>query len=104
MCGLLAILTALPEQAIIDGLKGSVDFYYWKGLAIARSWPKSPGRQRSPAVMAQWPLFSYAAREWANLSAAMQEAYKSLAQRSGLNGRDLQVRGYITGLYRYSLP
>lgn len=94
----------MPSLAIIDGFKGSVDFYYWMGLPIARSWPKSPGRQRSPAVMAQWPLFTYVSREWANLSPAVQEAYKALAQRSGLNGRDLQTRGYLTGLFRYSLP
>ncbi len=94
----------MPHQAIIDGFKGSIDFYYYMGIAVARSWPKSPGKERSPAVMAQWPVFSYASREWANLSPEMQDAYITLATNSGLSGRDMQVRAYLTGLYRYPIP
>jgi hypothetical protein len=94
----------MPEAAIIAGYKGRIDFYYWHGLPIARSWPKSPGRQRSAPVQAQWPAFTTASREWAKLSPAVQEAYNELAHSSGLCGRDLQVRGYLRGLYRYSLP
>lgn len=99
----MAILTELPHQAIISGLKGQVDFYYWNGIPVARSWPRSPGRQRSPAVMAQWPAFTYASREWNELDETMREAYRELAQAAGLSGRDLQMRGYLHGLYRYEL-
>lgn len=100
----MAKLTALPELAIIAGYKGSIDFYYWKGLACARSWPKSPGRQRSPNVSAQWPAFTYAAREWSNLSPEIQAGYYSMAQHGGLDGRDLQVRSYLSGLFRGAIP
>lgn len=100
----MAIITAMPHQAIIDGFKGFVDFYYYMGIAVARAWPKSPGKHRSPAVSAQWPAFTYAAQEWKNLSPAMQAFYNELATNSGLSGRDMQVRAYLTGLYRYPIP
>ncbi|MBA7529921.1 hypothetical protein ES705_22120 [subsurface metagenome] len=53
--------------------------------------------------MAQWPIFSFATKEWKNLSPAVQAAYNTLAQRSGLSGRDVQIRSYLSGLYRYPL-
>ncbi|GAH50246.1 unnamed protein product [marine sediment metagenome] len=100
----MAKLTVMPHQAIIDGLKGSVDFYVYMGIPVARAWPKSPGSARSPGVIAGWIPFAYASREWKNLSPTVQAAYEKLATNSGLSGRDMQVRAYLTGLYRYPLP
>ena len=100
----MARLTVLPHQDIIDGLKGTIDFYVHRGIPCARSWPKAPGKQRSPAVVAQWPAFSFATREWKNLSPAVQASYNTLATNSGLSGRDMQIRTYLTGLYRYPIP
>lgn len=99
----MVVLTRLPDQAIIDGFKGQVDFYQWKGRAVARKWPRSPGQQRAPSVEAQWPAFTAAAQEWRELSPFVQDAYYAMAQSSGLSGRDLQVRSYMSGLYRYPL-
>lgn len=100
----MARLLEMPHQAIIDGFKGSVDFYVHRGIPCARSWPKSPGKARSPEVRAQWPLFSYASKEWNNLSQFVRDAYIELATNSGLSGRDMQVRAYLSGLYRYPMP
>jgi len=97
----MAKLLAMPQEAIIDGFKGSLDFYYWMGIPVVRAWPKSPGKLRSPAVEAQWPAFILAAQEWKKLSPIVQDAYRQLATNSGLSGRDMQVRAYLTGLYRY---
>ena len=100
----MAKLLAMPQQAIIDGFKGSIDFYVYMGIPCARAWPKSPGKARSASVMAQWPTFTYASREWNNLSQAVRDAYIELATNSGLTGRDMFMRAYITGLYRYPTP
>lgn len=54
--------------------------------------------------MAQWPVFTLAAREWRLLSPAVQAAYSSTAQHAGLNGRDMQIRSYLQGMYEWSLP
>ena len=92
-------LTVLPHQAIIDGLKGKVDFYLWKGIPVARKWPRSPGRKRAAAVEAQWEKFTYAASEWNNLSVYVKDHYITMASGTGLSGRDLFTRSYLTGLY-----
>ncbi len=100
----MAVLTKMPSLGIIAGFKGSIDFYFYKGLPCARAWPKSPGRHRSPRVSAQWPAFTYAAKEWAELSPAVQAGYREMTARGGLSARDLQVRSYLTGLFRGSIP
>lgn len=100
----MAVLKAMPSEAIISGFKGTVDFYEYMGLPVARSWPRSPGHRRVPAVEAQWSDWSNASREWNQLSPAVQAAYKILAESSGLSGRDLQVRGYLAGIYKYAIP
>ena len=100
----MAKLKVLPSQGIIDGFKGTVDFYVYMGLPVARTWPRRPNGERSPAVKAQWLPFAYAAKEWLNVSAFVQAAYERLATNSGLTGRDMQVRAYLTGLYRYPIP
>ena len=100
----MAKLLAFPAQAIIDGFKGTIDFYVYRGIPCARAWPKSPGKARSPSVMAQWPVFSYASKEWNNLSQTVRDAYNTLATNSGLSGRDMFMRAYLTGLYRYPTP
>jgi len=100
----MAKLEVMPHQGIIDGFKGTVDFYVYMGIPVARAWPRPPSGERSPAVKAQWSPFSYAAKEWNNLSPTVQRRYQLLATNSGLTGRDMQVRAYLTGLYRYPIP
>lgn len=97
----MAKLAVLPHQAIIDGFKGKIDFYLWRGIPCARKWPRSPGHLRAQAVMAQWADFSYVASAWNLLSEEIQEAYRALAVGSGLSGRDLFTRSYLSGLYQY---
>ena len=75
-------LTVLPHMDIIDGLKGNIDFYVHRGIPCARTWPKSPGK---------------------HLSKTVQDSYTQFSTDSGLCGRDLQIRAYLTGLYRYPL-
>ena len=110
----MAILTALPHQDIIDGFRGKIDFYLYhptcdpetrgEGVAVARKWPRSPGHLRSAAVMAQWPTFTAAAQGWSALSKEIQDSYIKMASGTGLTGRDLFTRSYITGLFRYDIP
>lgn len=93
----MAKLTALPSQAIIDGLKGKVDFYLWMGIPVARKWPRSPGHKRATAVEAQWPTWTYASQIWSKLDEPMRRAYKETAHGTTLSGRDLSQKAYISG-------
>ncbi len=97
----MAKLKTLPSEAVISGFKGVVDFYLWMGIPVARKWPRSPGHRRAPLVEEQWPAFSYVAKLWNTLPDYIQEPYRKLAAGSGLVGRDMFARAYLTGLYRY---
>lgn len=110
----MAKLTALPALDIIDGFKGVVDFYVnhqtcdpelkGPGIPCARRWPRSPGKRRAQAVEEQWPAFAYAAAHWSELDTEIQDAYRKMAEGTGLSGRDMFTRSYLTGLYRYEFP
>jgi len=99
----MAKILRFPAQHVIDGLKGKLDFYVHDGQACVRTWPKSPGRVRAPAVMAQWAAFSAASRVWASMSPSVQAAYNHMAGSSRWSGRDLATRSYLANLYRYEL-
>ncbi len=97
----MAIIKSMPGIKIINGFKGKVDFYYNMGLPVARAWPKSPGRNRSPAVKAQWPAWAYISKLWTALPPELQAAYNFMAGGTPLTGRDLFTRGYLKGLFVY---
>lgn len=100
----MAKITEMVGEKIISGFRGSLDFYYYMGIACVRKWPSSPGHFRSPPVMAGWAAFSYAASEWNNLSPEVRRTYEELAIASGLSGRDMFTRAYMKGLFRNPLP
>lgn len=100
----MAIIKAMVGQKVIDGFKGVIDFYFNMGIPCARSWPKSPGKSRSAPVMAQWPIFSEAARLWRQLSPEVKEAYNEMAAVTNLTGKDMFFRGYISGTLRFYAP
>lgn len=96
----MAVIKAMPSEAIISGFKGTLDFYYNMGLACVRKWPRSPGRRRTPAVEAQWSAFSWAASNWNSLDPEVQAAYIETAGASSLSGRDLFTKAFITDYFR----
>jgi len=92
-------LKVMPQQAIIDGFKGTIDFYVYMGIPCFRKWPKSPGKLRAPAVMATWASFSYIANKWLLLPDEIRAAYEEMASGTGMTGRDMFTRSYLSGLF-----
>jgi hypothetical protein len=107
----MAKLSALPNQAIISGFRGVIDYYLLGGcqdretwgppIPCARSWPRSPGKKRSPAVESQWGDFSYIAKQWNEVSNDIRQAFERLSTGTGYSARDLFERAYLKGIYRY---
>jgi len=93
----MAKLTALPSLAIVSGYKGTIDFYLWMGMPVARKWPRSPGHKRAPAVEAQWPAFTTASRLWNLMDDQIRQSYIATASSTNLTGRDLAVKAYLSG-------
>jgi hypothetical protein len=97
----VAVLLALPEQAIIDGWKGTVDFYLHCGTPCARKWPRPPSGPRAPDVIAQYAAFAYASRLWNLLSPEVQGSYIEMARGTRLSGRDMAQKAYLSGTLQY---
>lgn len=95
----MAKITKLPGLAIINGYKGTLDYYVWMGINCVRSWPRSPGHHRAPAVEAAWVAFSWAASNWKELALPVKEAYNQMAQGTNLTGKDLFIKNFITAQF-----
>lgn len=93
----MAKLIALPEQHIIDGFKGVLDFYVWKDIACARKWPVWRPRAPYPAEAINQQAFAYINKLWSTLPPNIKTAWNDLASGTGLTGKDLSVRAYMAG-------
>ena len=100
----MAVLKQLPSQAIISALKGTVDFYLWKGLPCARAWPHWPKRVPYPTEKAAQDRFAYAAKAWALLPEYLKEMYRQMVAGTDFTARDMFTRLYLTGNRVILLP
>ena len=93
----MAKLAALPELDIINGFRGTLDYYVYMGIPCCRAWPVRRSLPFTPQEQAQWPIFADATRLWNTLSPEVQAAYKAMASGSTLSGRDMMIKMYING-------
>lgn len=91
-------LDKLPEQAIIDGFKGDIDFYLWKGVPCARKWPVYRPRSPYPGEAVNQGAFAYINRLWAQLPVQIQDLYRAMAVGTPLTGKDIFVMAYMKGI------
>ena len=40
------------SKSVVNRYRGIIDFYLWKGITVARSWPRNPTGRRTPAQLA----------------------------------------------------
>jgi len=97
----MAKLDAIPAEAIVSGFKGTIDFYVWRGIACARSWPRTPTMARSPAVQAQWPIFAIAITAWNHTPTYVRDRLTSQSSPTTLSARDLASKLYINSTAIY---
>ncbi|KKM18706.1 hypothetical protein LCGC14_1663020 [marine sediment metagenome] len=94
----MARLSALPARAIVDGFKGTVDFYMYKDTAVARAWPKWTPREPWPAEGANQQAFAYINRVARDLPVYIIDQYKIMAAGTPFTWKDLLVRSYMRGM------
>lgn len=88
----MAKLTALPEEAIIAGFRGVLDFYLWKGVPCVRSWPRKPKLPRSPAVQAASQTFGYLSTAFSSTPPVIKAQAEALAVGTAWTWRDVRYR------------
>lgn len=91
----MARLTAMPNQAIVDTLAGVIDFYYWKGIPVARKWPHWPARVAHAEEKAAQERFAYAQQMWVFLPEFLKAQYRLMAASTPVTARDIFTRAYL---------
>lgn len=97
----MAIITALPSRQVIDGFKGTIDFYLWRGIPCVRKWPIWRKRKAHPAELANQQQFAAIQRAWKYVDGTSRQAFQDMAAGTGLTARDVYTRAAVKGLYRY---
>lgn len=93
----MAVLKVLPEQWIIDYFKGTIDFYEWNGIPVARKWPYHPPRERSEAELHNLQLFKLACELVHQLPPYVQSHYVRVSKYYRCSWRDLFIRIWMKG-------
>ena len=96
-------LSSLPDQKVIDGWKGTVDFYLWMGIACARKWPHYPHREPYPDELANQQAFAYINQQASQLPQYIIDEAKRMATGTDFTWKDLIVRAYMSGI-PYDFP
>ena len=94
----MATLDVAPTQAIIDGFKGKLDFYQWKGIWCVRKWPVYKPRQPHEVENLNQQSFAYINKLWGTIPPAIQDLYRAMAVGTPFTGKDLYVKAYMGGL------
>lgn len=93
----MAKVEAMPSRAVIDGLRGVIDFYEWRGIACVRSWPRYAPSSQTKATKTSAGAFAYVQSQTNTLPANVVESWRWLASQSNLTWRDWMARAYMGG-------
>jgi len=88
-------LKRMLDAGLINQLRGVVDVYYWKGIPVARAWPKKPQQPGTPAQSATWQAFrdfrdwkralpSGVVKRWREQPVPSNKTYQDLLKSMGL--------------------
>jgi len=94
----MAVLTKMPNEAIISTFKGVIDFYLWKGIPCCRKWPRWQRRQPYPEEKANQDAFAYINKAYINLPTYIKDQWTHMAEGTPLTAKDLFVRAYMSGI------
>lgn len=89
----------MPNQAIIDGFKGKIDYYLYMGIPCARKWPVWRPRKPHPLEKAGQDDFAAINKAAPFLPVEFIDAYKDMAVSTPFTWKDLLVRSYMRGLW-----
>ena len=82
---------------MVQTLKGSIDFYLWRGIAVCRKWPRPPATQRNSAVRTTAARFAYINNQVKVISPDIVAAYKDTPFGHGLTWKDFMVSYWYKG-------
>lgn len=84
----MAVLGAPLDPVTVASLKGTLDYYLWRGIPVVRGWPRKPIAPRTPAVIAAYIEFGEVAKAITSIPLELQEEVKAYAKTSNWTWRD----------------
>lgn len=72
----MAKLDRLPDSATIIAARKRVDFYLWKGIPVARAWPRRSSQPRSAGEIASSNAFVASVKLTGAIDPHVQAAFK----------------------------
>lgn len=84
----MAILERLPDSPTILASRGKVDYYLWKGIPVARSWPRKSTQPRQAGEILSSEEFKVAAIMTGAISPRVRNLYKSQMVGNGVTWVD----------------
>jgi hypothetical protein len=83
------------SKQTIRTLAGIVDFYYWRGIPVARSWPVMRVKERSPAVLAAAAAFKASRADLRLMSSEVRAAWRTLGRGKKAAWLDVYTGSYL---------
>jgi hypothetical protein len=75
----VAKLVSQADRATIIACRGVIDFYYWKGMPVARAWPRKSTQPRTAGEIASSEEFTAAAKMTGALDAGYMKFWAPMA-------------------------
>lgn len=95
----MVTLAALPEKSIVDGFKGIIDFYVYRGTPCARSWPRTHWESYTPAAQVTATIFGRLAHEIPTSAPEIRAAALAMAADSPQTWKDTYTSILLGGTY-----
>ena len=98
----MAVMQRMPDTGTIVAMRHRVDFYYWKGIPVARAWPRKSTQPRSEGEILSSDRFTAYTKMTGAIDENVRAAYKDfMADAKGVTWVDAfraQVgnRGWVT--------
>lgn len=85
-------LAEMPPVAVIRASRGVLDYYYWRGIPVCRTWPQKYTRQRTAAVQASSAIFGDYLHALTLLDPSLIPAWTTMVADTDWTWRDMVVR------------
>lgn len=93
----------MPALEIIRGFKGTLDFYYWRGVPCVRKWPHTPRAHLTQGTLDAAAVFTAIIQGYALLGGAVKALFQEAAADQPRTGRDLYVSAAYGNLHESSM-
>ncbi|MBA7532672.1 hypothetical protein ES705_24902 [subsurface metagenome] len=93
----MATVSQMPAQDVIGRLRGVLDYSYWCGLCIVRSWPQPPRGPRAGDVASAGAQFGYINQQSSTLTPDVKVAYDHMVAGTAYSWKDMMNTLYING-------